>query len=148
MPYLAWSDELDTKIPEIDAQHRVMIDHVNQVREAVASGTRADAQAAMDRLIQCIQRHFAFEERMLEMIDFPTLEEHRSGHREILQRLVDHKAQLDTDAIDPEDILDKLGAWLVDHIRHDDVDFGPVVREWMHDAAPPGDSFSALIGDR
>ncbi len=147
MPYLAWSDELDTKIPEIDAQHRVMIDHVNQVREAALSGSLDNTRLAMDALLDCIREHFLFEERVLEMIDFPSLEEHRLGHVEIIDKLQTYKSQLDAGTDDPEALLDHLSAWLVDHIRHDNLDFGPVVREWMHDAAPPGDSFSELIGD-
>lgn len=148
MPYLAWSDDLDTRIPELDAQHRVMVEHVNRLHAAVADGERESLLAAMDDLIECVRKHFVFEEKVLGMIDFAGLEEHRTGHAAILQGLQDRRGQLEAMvATEAESLIDDLGPWLIDHIRHDDLDFGPTVREWLRDAAPPDDPFRKLVGD-
>jgi hemerythrin len=149
MPYLAWSDELDTKIPELDAQHRVMVDHVNAVRDAAASGDRKALQDAMQQLIDCVRQHFDFEEKVLEAIDFAGLQEHGLVHRSILKQLQDYRERMrSASAPEAEELVDVLGPWVVDHIRHDDLDFGPTVREWLRDAAPPDDPFRKLVGDR
>ncbi|AHE98746.1 bacteriohemerythrin [Thioalkalivibrio paradoxus] len=148
MPYLAWSDELDTHIPELDAQHRVMIEHVNRLAAAASSGSSRQIREAMAALADCVRQHFAFEERVLEMIDFAGLEEHRQTHRNILAELDDYRARLETASpAEAEELVDTLGPWVVEHIRHDDVDFGPTVREWLRDAAPPNDPFRQLVGD-
>lgn len=148
MPYLAWSDDLDTRIPELDAQHRVMVDHVNRLRTAGASGETQELLGAMDALIDCLRQHFVFEEKVLAMIEFAGLEEHRKTHASILDKLIEYRKRLETaSAPEIEEILDGLGPWVVEHIRHDDLDFGPTVREWLQDAAPPDDPFRQLVGD-
>lgn len=148
MPYLAWSDELDTKIPELDAQHRVMVEHVNRLQAIAASGDPEHLLKAMDGLIECMHQHFTFEEKVLEMIDFAGFAAHRQTHQEILAQLRDYRTRLETaSSAEAEELVDTFGPWVVDHIRHDDLDFGPTVREWLRDAAPPGDPFKALVGD-
>lgn len=148
MPILVWSDDLDTRIPELDAQHRVMLDHVNRLRAAASSGSRQERLEAMDALIACLRQHFLFEEKVLNMIDFPGLEAHRGIHHDMLQELLNCRKRLETGSdADAVGIVDGLGPWVVDHIRHDDFDFGPTVREWLRDAAPPDDPFRQLVGD-
>lgn len=148
MPYLAWSDDLDTRIPELDAQHRVMVDHINRLQAAAASGQPEQLVAAMGGLIDCLHEHFIFEEKVLEMIDFSGFEDHRQTHDAILERLRGYRTRMETASItEAEELIDTLGPWVVEHIRHDDLDFGPTVREWLRDAAPPDDPFKQLVGD-
>ncbi|MCA1788922.1 MAG: bacteriohemerythrin, partial [Thioalkalivibrio sp.] len=133
MPYLAWSDELDTRIPELDAQHRVMVDHINRLQAAAASDQQEQLLAAMDGLIECLREHFVFEEKVLQMIDFSGFEDHRQTHDAILEQLREYRTRMETTSIaEAEELIDTLGPWVVDHIRHDDLDFGPTVREWLH----------------
>lgn len=148
MPYLAWSDELDTKIPELDSQHRVMIDHVNAVHDAAASGEAGTLQSAMQHLIDCVRQHFVFEEKVLEAIDFAGTREHQGVHENILKQLHEYQDRMaSASPAEAEELADTLGPWVVEHIRHDDLDFGPTVREWLRDAAPPDDPFRKLVGD-
>lgn len=148
MPYLAWSDDLDTRIPELDAQHRVMVDHINRLQAAAASGEPEQLLAGMDGLIECLRQHFIFEEKVLKMIDFSGFDDHSQTHEAILERLREYRVRMETASIaEAEELIDTLGPWVVDHIRHDDLDFGPTVREWLRDAAPPDDPFKQLVGD-
>lgn len=148
MPYLAWSDDLNTGIPELDAQHRVMLDHVNQLHSAAAADDIPALLTSMDALIQCLRDHFSFEEKVLGMIEFSGLEAHRTTHEGIIAQLGEYKTRMETaSAPEAQELVDVLGPWVVDHIRHDDLDFGPTVREWLRDASPPGDPFRQLVGD-
>lgn len=148
MPYLAWSDDLNTQIPELDAQHRVMIDRLNGLRGAIASGSVLEAQTQIDALVECMRHHFEFEEKILQMIDFQGLAEHQQAHNETINAVEQQRTTLEQDLSGSgELVLDKLNQWLIEHIRHDDLDFGPVVREWMRDASPPDDPFRKLVGD-
>jgi len=148
MTYLTWSDDLDTGIPELDAQHRVMLDHANRLHAAATADNTEELLAAMDALIDCLREHFDFEEKVLEMIQFAGFEDHRGTHQSILDKLGEYRTRLETaSAPEAEEIVDALGPWMVDHIRHDDLDFGPTVREWLRDASPPDDPFRQLVGD-
>jgi hemerythrin len=148
MPYLAWSDDLDTGIPELDAQHRVMVDHVNRLHDSAAADDTGELLTAMDALIECLRQHFVFEEKVLETIQYAGLAEHSEEHRRIIEKLGEYRKRLETaSAPEAEEIVDVLGPWVVDHIRHDDLDFGPTVREWLQDASPPDDPFRQLVGD-
>lgn len=151
MPYLVWSEDLDTKIPEIDTQHRTMIDHINQIQRLAlqpdATPSTESLSQALQELIDCTREHFSYEEQLLEMIEFPSLDEHRASHHEVIAGLEAQRKQVLEEGADPQTLSEFLAQWLVTHIRHDDMDFGPMVREWMQDAAPPNDPFRKLIGE-
>lgn len=145
MTYLAWSDDLNTQIPAIDAQHRSLLQHINGVLDATDSHAEG-LPGALEALIQALEAHFRFEEQILAMIDFPALQQHQDSHALQLQHLRAQQAPTLERADHPSDFAQQLGQWLVEHIRQDDLDFGPTIREWMHDAAPPDDPFRKLIG--
>lgn len=148
MPYLAWSDDLNTQIPELDAQHRVMIDRLNGLRTALSKGSTIEALTQMDALLECLQHHFEFEEQVLQMIDFSGIADHHSGHAAILEQVRAQRELLESDPVHAADaVLERITQALIEHIRHDDLDFGPTVREWLQDASPPDDPFRKLVGD-
>jgi hemerythrin len=69
-------------------------------------------------------------------------------HDNILKQLREYRDRMaSASSAEAEELADTLGPWVVEHIRHDDLDFGPTVREWLRDAAPPDDPFRKLVGD-
>ncbi|WP_184415111.1 diguanylate cyclase domain-containing protein [Rhodocyclus tenuis] len=90
---LVWHPAYESGNAVIDAQHRALIDEVNNLLAAIIAGPTHDAVAALiDALLESAARHFADEEAIIAAAGFPGAEEHAALHRQFLEgssRLVD-----------------------------------------------------------
>ncbi len=67
-----WSDTLSIGIPEIDDQHRVLIDLLNQLHAAIREQRgRAECGEILERLIEYTRVHFATEESVMSVFRYP-----------------------------------------------------------------------------
>lgn len=87
--YLAWDNTRHSiGIPSIDREHREIVDQVNRIGEAINANRDNDVLATlMNELVVLAQRHFEYEERLMNDHGFPGLVEHAKEHRELLKRL-------------------------------------------------------------
>ncbi|WP_018934680.1 bacteriohemerythrin [Thioalkalivibrio sp. ALJ24] len=139
MPYVHWSDDLDTGIPVIDNQHKRIVEYINRLHEAVEGrAAREEVHEVLDQVVDYTLTHFAFEEEMLEIVEYPALERHRHAHEAFSRRI----RQYQHDFADGQDVATELGEtlrdWLMNHIRRDDHEYGHMVRDWMRTHAPNG----------
>ncbi|MDA8095865.1 MAG: bacteriohemerythrin [Betaproteobacteria bacterium] len=73
-------------IPAIDEQHRRIVAEINALHQAAAKEIPHDAvRQLLGNLIQAIDRHFAYEERLMQSHSFPDMETHKAEHREIVE---------------------------------------------------------------
>ena len=139
MAYFQWTDDLDTGIPVIDNQHKRIVEYINRLHDAVTNDQdRATVQEILDEVVDYTLTHFAFEEEMLEIIEYTGLRDHQQMHRAFSQRIQEHqRAFAGGDDIAGE-LAQTLRDWLFHHIREDDHQYGPVVRDWLLAHAPNG----------
>lgn len=127
---VGWSQDLEIGVPEIDADHRLLIDLIGQV-ETVAGGSEAIhvLGSLLDSLSDYVDYHFRREERMQEAVGYPGLDLHRSQH-EVLRRevgdLLDHYRDR-PQSIDPIELAGFLRRWLIKHITKQDMAYKPFV---------------------
>ncbi|WP_341894999.1 hemerythrin family protein [Ferrovibrio terrae] len=76
-----------TGIPQIDAEHRELVEIINTLAEAERHLRSEDAAAALERFRQELESHFQREEAHLESIRFPGLAAHGEHHVKTLDRL-------------------------------------------------------------
>ncbi len=88
MAKLGWLESFDLGIPEIDGDHRTMLDLMKVVRSAAADGNRQRSAQYLDRLLAFSQSHFAREETLLEGWGYPDTAKHAKYHAELLERAV------------------------------------------------------------
>ena len=63
---LAWSDRLSLGIPEIDADHRRLIELANQLSEALlGQSSKSDVERILGAMLNEAEAHFRREERLL-----------------------------------------------------------------------------------
>ena len=61
-----WGDHLSVNHPSIDAQHRIIFEHVDEVNELCRRNANlVNLRVAVDRLHSVLETHFHYEERML-----------------------------------------------------------------------------------
>ena len=69
---------------------------------------------------QYTQAHLKFEEKLMQDIHYPAIDSHLQQHGELLIKLGEIEAQIDSDTLDAAQWTSFLSDWLLNHIRvHD-----------------------------
>ena len=138
---ILWTEEMSVGHDEIDGDHRMLIDLINQLATADTSNDRASAEFVIDELIQYTVQHFAREEELLERLGYADLENHMGSHLALTRRVLALRERFVNGLSGrlSSDILDFLSNWLTNHILKDDMRYAPLIRAAGYDAplAPP-----------
>ncbi|ESQ12408.1 MAG TPA: hypothetical protein DDY14_05940 [Chromatiaceae bacterium] len=133
MKELTWDSTLSVEIPEIDEDHRRLVDLYNLLNHAVADGeSTAYVEALTEELVACTIWHFRHEERLMLKYDYDGLAEHRSEHADLIASVKELQQKLHEQrkALSNEEIL-FLEHWLVGHIFGADMQMGAYLCETM-----------------
>ena len=138
-----WNIHFSTGLPEVDAQHRQLVQLLNRLACHLVYGSDAPtAQAALDELADYVSYHFRTEEAVWSehLPGDPLVLEHRRIHEgftahigSLLERTTEHPEALF------QDLLVFLTRWLANHILQDDRHLAAIVRG-LQDGLPPGDA--------
>jgi hemerythrin-like metal-binding protein len=127
-----WNQNFETGIPEIDQQHRTLVDLLNQLVSHLAY--RSDLPALNDifqQLKDYTVVHFRDEERIWHQYfdGDPWEERHHQAHANFVDEVIRLKAEEETKPIDDvvEDIVGFLTHWLALHIIESDRRYAKVV---------------------
>ena len=125
--FIEWSNELSVGIEEIDDQHRILVDLLNQVHEAIQKRRGAEvAGGVIQQLEEYTRVHFAVEESLMRILHYPDYEGHKADHDRLVEHLADLREKLKTGkgAISVE-LAQFLKAWLTKHILEVDKRYVP-----------------------
>lgn len=130
---LAWSSDFELDVPDIDAQHRHLLDVVNRFARAVACGEGGEAMAD---LLRAAHAHFDFEEALMARVAFPGLALHHEQHSELLAAMdrFDEQVRRDPHVINRPQTLEFLRAWFTIHIVRSDADLAAFLAARAGDA--------------
>jgi hemerythrin len=114
---IVWDQSFETNIPEIDAQHRRLVDIINSLADGIGCSSMGELQEILAQLKEYAQYHFRAEETIMEAAGYAELAEHRSEHL----AFVDQLQLFDLDIILASeglawDMHQFLGGWLTSHI--------------------------------
>lgn len=70
--------------PVIDAEHAKIVDSINGVSEAVSAGDYDQCAILLEDFLTICIEHFAHEERELEALGYPGLQDHIVFHKELV----------------------------------------------------------------
>jgi hemerythrin len=138
MKDLIWDNTLSVDVPEIDEDHRKLVDLFNLLNHAVAAGeAKAYVEAVMEELVSCTLWHFRHEERLMLKYGYAGLAEHRSEHEELIasakllqQQCLQQGETAASSAISSAEI-EHLEHWLTGHIYGADMDLGAFLSQVM-----------------
>ena len=84
--FIEWSNELSVGIEEIDEQHKVLVDLLNQIHEAIQQRHGAEATGEIiDRLGEYTRIHFAVEESLMRILHYSEYERHKEEHDRLIE---------------------------------------------------------------
>ncbi len=123
MSFVQWKDEYSVRIPEIDLQHRRLVDLINQLHDAMKAGSdRAKVGGVVDQLLSYTNYHFAYEERMMEHAHYPALDDHKRVHRAMTAQVEEFRKHVaGAGASLPLTLMSFLKNWLFKHILETDM---------------------------
>lgn len=138
MALMAWSEAYGVGNALLDSDHRILIDLLNQLDDAVDTGqSREVVGTVVNVLVEYTEHHFRREEAIMRAADFPGLAQHESEHRSLEGRvrdLRDRWAAGDRGVLG-EEVLTFLKKWLTEHILGADKSYRP----WIEGSAGSGD---------
>jgi len=125
--FLSWSDELSVGIQEIDEQHKVLVDLLNDLHNAVLSRHgRESVGPILGRLAEYTRIHFAVEESLMRILDYPQYEAHKEEHISLIEQVMELQRKFKEENLNISmNLLHFLKNWLGEHIIHSDKDYGP-----------------------
>lgn len=131
MAYFRWESYLDTGIGIIDAQHRRIVDYINELHEAIRASDAERVGAVIELLIDYTVTHFTFEESLLEKAGYGHSEAHSRVHAAFTGRIRDYKRRFEAGEDVSRVLLSDLRIWLTNHIQQEDRDYVTTVEPYL-----------------
>ncbi|MGD8908391.1 MAG: bacteriohemerythrin [Chromatiales bacterium] len=123
--FVEWSNDLSVGIEEIDEQHKVLVGLVNKMHEAIHQRHGSDVVISiLSDLADYTRIHFAVEESLMRILNYPGYEEHKKVHEELLHTVQDlqEKVASGKKSIGFE-LMHFLKTWLTKHILDEDMEY-------------------------
>jgi len=109
MSLVKWSDEMSVQVPELDNQHKKLIDLLNQLHDAMANRRAKEvAGPIIKELIMYTVAHFRTEEQYMQRCAYADLENHQALHGRLTVEGHDPDVGRLAEAIRPDALL-RLG---------------------------------------
>lgn len=129
MALMEWTAALQLGLTDIDAQHKKLVDIINQLDDAISAGQASQALGDIfGSLLDSAKAHFEYEENMLKDKSYKAYPAHKAEHDALTEKLgFMHQAYVADQAPDSQQVLMFLKIWLEDHIMETDKAYLPSV---------------------
>jgi hemerythrin len=123
---MEWNETYSIDGGEIDREHMIIIDLINQIEEAEA--LQDVTENITSTLEAYVAEHFLHEEEYMESVDYPDMEEHREMHRKFSNAAVKMIDELGSSgSVAQIELKTFLQNWLQAHILDEDMK----IRDWV-----------------
>lgn len=118
-----WIERYRIGVLEVDEQHGVLFQLLEDFEQATTSGSSLDHQAeVLEKLLAYVKFHFHAEEKLMSACGFPELKPHVLQHRELEGKIIEFVADFEQNPTDISvPLLNFLKDWLVNHIQIEDM---------------------------
>jgi hemerythrin len=124
--FVEWSDVLSVGIEEIDVQHQVLVGLVNEMHEAIRLRHANEVvHGILNKLAEYTRIHFAVEESLMRILDYPDYEGHKAQHEELIRSVIDLQEKVNNGKASVGfELMHFLKVWLTKHIIESDKEYG------------------------
>ena len=125
-----WSNSYSVGINSIDAQHQNLFALGRELHTAMSNGQgKASLAKILDRLVRYTTVHFAHEERLMRLADYPDLAAHAAAHAALTQKVLQFQKDFEAGRVTMTvQLLQFLKGWLSHHIQGSDQKYAPHVK--------------------
>ena len=120
-PLIQWRDEFNVGVPDVDAEHRELVELINALPGALERDSTNTVVEMMGEIYARISGHFALEERLMRQSRYDRYAEHTTDHEALLDELRDLMDDFEAgEWIDLEAFANRVGEWFAGHFRTHD----------------------------
>lgn len=120
---MEWKADYATGIPEIDLQHKTLLQFITAFEQAVAGEMHWNTvQPLIVRAREFVTFHFSVEESLMQISNYPRFAAHRAEHQYVLRQFtaIEHRVLRQEKH---KRLLPLMSSWLFDHIIDSDQPF-------------------------
>jgi len=122
--HLKWTSKFRMNIPEIDEDHKLIIENFNSLYDSMKSGKGQEVYTEfVDFLNYYVNSHFAHEEALQEKIGYDNFQVHKQLHEDFKNEVINTFSKYNKSQISNEELI-KLNLfvknWLIYHILIED----------------------------
>lgn len=119
---IPWSDELSIGIEEIDEQHKVLVALLNEMNMATKNRLGQEKAAeVLSKLIEYAKIHFAVEESLMRILNYPEYEDHKMRHQHLMGNILELTRKFENGRLTVGiELQFFLKNWLTKHILESD----------------------------
>lgn len=124
---MPWTPALSVEIQEIDEQHKILVDMINELYDSMIEGRSIKANGEiLERLIEYTKTHFVVEESVMRILGYADYDEHKKKHDAFVAKLIELQGMYDGgDHHIALELLDFMKDWLSEHILKTDKQYVP-----------------------
>jgi methyl-accepting chemotaxis protein len=117
-PLIEWPAALEVGHPEIDLQHKILIEIANKLNAAMQQGQgREITGVILQELVDYTVGHFGFEENQMRTHGYEHMEQHLEQHRKLIQSVRDFQHHFDSGGTSVSiELMGFIRDWLINHI--------------------------------
>ena len=125
-----WDESWEIGLVEIDAQHRQLVDIINELGDAMKSRkTKGVIGNVLKELEEYTRKHFSNEEALMKRYGYERLDVHKPLHVKFISQLKEFRKDVaDGNFSVDVKIYNFLGDWLRGHIRGTDTQYAEVIK--------------------
>jgi hemerythrin len=125
-----WKPEYSVQIGSIDGQHQNLFRIAAELYGSMSAGKgKASLARILDRLVQYTAVHFAYEERLMRLHDYPELAAHAAEHQALTRQVLTFQTDFQSGrAAMTVQVLHFLRDWLEKHIAGSDQKYAPYLK--------------------
>jgi hemerythrin-like metal-binding protein len=117
--YVTWRDYYSVNDPFLDAEHKQIIEYINELYSALQDPTQGElTKRVLDKLVRYTETHFKHEEERMKEAGFPQFEAHKVLHDNMKRRTVALRTHVTL--VTARDVLVFLKEWFLEHVQGED----------------------------
>jgi hemerythrin len=128
MPFMVWSENLSVGVEELDSDHKRIVAMLNELYDGIAAQNGKELLAGLlDRLEAFTENHFANEEKLFAVANYPEAEAHMKEHNQMAAWSRKTLKEFRSGPLGAPSLeaMSYLKDWLSDHILYSDKRYGP-----------------------
>ncbi len=126
-----WRDSFSIQVAQMDSHHKRLIEIANAILDQMLKPADYDSLTkAFDALVNYTHHHFATEEKLMAIYNYPGVKTHSKKHCDLIIQLAEYKEQvLGGNLPDESSFMHFFESWLVRHILDEDRKYGAFLND-------------------
>ncbi|ELG2346976.1 hemerythrin family protein [Campylobacter jejuni] len=133
-----WSRDFSIRNMQLDKQHELIFEITNLANDLALNiqdnntQHKNDLKQILVKLFQYIKIHFKDEEKFMESIDFPLIEEHKKSHQILVEKTKELLEHSDNIVKMSQELSILTKDWILDHFANEDLWIANFTKKALH----------------